>query len=181
MHTPLLDCDAAGYSESQRRKWEVVVQGGERERGRQRSRGEKEWQWDGWRRRKMEGWWNGKETRKEGVKKGEREGGRGGCWNLRLTRSEAAESQLQARRRWFTNQALSSPRTCTLSFSPPRLGYYYSGRDRPGTVCPCRWGDAASALSVGVYVCGCLSLTVSACWIYAYACWVSLMCVCLCV
>lgn len=41
MHTPLLDCDAAGYSESQRRKWEVVVQGGERERGRQRSRGER--------------------------------------------------------------------------------------------------------------------------------------------
>lgn len=41
VHTPLLDCDAAGYSESQRRKWEVVVQGGERERGRQRSRGER--------------------------------------------------------------------------------------------------------------------------------------------
>lgn len=164
VHTPLLDCDAAGYSESQRRKWEVVVQGGERERGRQRSRGE----------RKSgsetvggeERWRDGEMVRRQGrkeSKKGEREGGRGGCWNLRLTRSEAAESQLQARRRWFTNQALSSPRTCTLSFSPPRLGYYYSGRDRPGTVCPCRWGDAASALSVGVYVCGCLSLTVSAC------------------
>lgn len=33
VHTPLLDCDTAGYSESQRRKWEVGVQGGERRGG----------------------------------------------------------------------------------------------------------------------------------------------------
>lgn len=165
VHRPLLDCDAAGYSESQRRKWEVVVQGGESERGRQRSRGERKSGSEtvGGEERRRDGKMVRRQGRKES-KKGEGETGR----ERGMLKSEANtvcsswESAASEETLIHKSSSLFHTHMHPLLLSS-LLGYWYSGRDRPGTVCPCRWGDAASALSVGVYVCGCLSLTVSAC------------------
>lgn len=123
--------------------------GGEAARGSEenRSRGTVKWEGGG-----------GQMIGKEGVWKRER--GRVGCWELRRMQPIAAETQLQAKSSWFTNQPLHLPLSPSYSLLH-RLTRILKFRQRQTRDCVSmlvRWRGVCSDC-----VCVCLSLPLFAC------------------